>query len=85
MPEHHSDDDAKWIQEMLMRLPTSARNSAAAKYSEVYETAFNDEPVSFKQENKARHEANTRLRAYVAKYNSVVNCEVCEPPVLRAA
>lgn len=85
MPEHHSNDDAKWIQEMLMKLPISARKSTAAKYSDVYEAAFNDESVSFKQENKARREANTRLRKYVAKYSSVVNCEVCEPPVARAA
>ena len=85
MPEYRSQDDEKWIQQQLSMLPMRARKKAAEKYSAVFEETFNREDVPHKKENRARFEANTRLREYVKRYRSVMNCEVNEPPVFRAA
>lgn len=68
MPALYSKADVQWIQEQLIQLPPSLRRKVALKYSEVYEIEFNAEPVSFRQENRARHEANVRLRRFVGAH-----------------
>lgn len=72
MPRHHFPDDAKWIQEMLTQLSPSARNKALAAYSEVYQEHWELEPVSYRRDNKARHEANKRLREYTRRYSKAM-------------
>lgn len=61
--------DATWIHEQLQHLPVSMRQRAVVRYAEVYQQAFDAELVSYKQENRARHEANTRLRLFVGKFH----------------
>ncbi|ENU2133169.1 hypothetical protein ACE60T_003457 [Salmonella enterica] len=68
LPTLYSQADAAWIQQQLLGLPPSLRRKVALKYAEVYEITFDAEPVSYRQENRARHEANTRLRLFVRKY-----------------
>lgn len=72
MPRHCFPDDARWIQEMLLQLSPSARNKALAAYSEVYQEHWELEPVSYCKDNRARHEANTRLRQYVRRYSKAM-------------
>ncbi|MEY0291147.1 hypothetical protein AB7303_20195 [Providencia rettgeri] len=72
MPKHYFPDDAKWIQEMLLQLSPSARNRALVAYSEVYQQHWELEPVSYRKDNKARHEANSRLRQFVRRYSKAM-------------
>lgn len=72
MPKYHFRDDAKWIQEMLLQLSPSARNRALVAYSNVYQEFWDVEPVSYKKDNVARHEANARLREFVRKYSKAM-------------
>lgn len=68
LPIAHCDADASWIQEQLQLLPVAMRQRAVVRYAEIYQQAFDAEPVSYRQKNRARHEANTRLRLFVRKY-----------------
>ncbi|TFU09351.1 hypothetical protein E4V27_18860, partial [Proteus mirabilis] len=68
MPEHYFPDDAKWIQEQLTKLSPSMRQKALVKYSEVYQTEWEREQVPYRKDNKARHEANVRLREFIKRY-----------------
>ncbi len=42
-----------------------ARQKAIKRYAVVYQEAFEAEPISYRKENRARYEANTRLRLFV--------------------
>lgn len=68
MPEHYLTDDESWIQEQLLQLDPTTRVKIARKYAEAYLEAWDKEPVPFRKDNKARRNANTRLRVYVQKY-----------------
>lgn len=81
MPAQYSQADAAWIQEQLLRLPSSLRRKIALKYSEVYEIEFNAEPVSYRQENRARHEASVRLRRFVDAHGRALQGYTTQPPL----
>ncbi|EOH0529498.1 hypothetical protein [Klebsiella aerogenes] len=81
MPSLFCQADATWIQEQLLQLPLSLRRKIALKYSEVYEVEFNAEPVSYRQENRARHEANTRLRLFVRNHGRALQGYTTQPPL----
>ncbi|WP_329502678.1 hypothetical protein [Klebsiella aerogenes] len=81
MPSLFCQADATWIQEQLMLLPLSLRRKIALKYSEVYEVEFNAEPVSYRQKNRARHEANTRLRLFVRNHGRALQGYTTQPPL----
>lgn len=81
MPSLYSQADAEWIQGQLLQLPPSLRRKVALKYSEVYEIEFNAEPVSFRQENRARHEANVRLRRFVGAHGRALQGYTTQPPL----
>lgn len=80
MPELFSEADRDWIQEQLQRLRPSVRPKIALKYAEVYEEAFESEEVTYRQENKARREANTRLRLFVNRYAAASEGITSRPP-----
>lgn len=61
------DDDKKWCNAMLDKLPTKYKVMAMKGYAEVYEQAYKDEPYPVKKEGAARRAANTRLRHFVSK------------------
>lgn len=79
MPDHYFSDDAKWIQEQLMRLTPSVRQKALVKYSEVYQTEWEREPAPYRKDNKARHEANVRLRRFVGCYQRAMQGYTTKP------
>ncbi len=81
MPKVYSPDDAKWIQDQLQRFTASARHKVVALYADVYQAAWDEEPVSFRQENRARHEANTRLREFVKSHSKALQGYTAEPPL----
>ncbi|WP_324251605.1 hypothetical protein [Photorhabdus bodei] len=68
MPQHFYPDDGKWIQEMLLSLVPSTRGKALWWYAEVYQAAWDEEPVSYRKDNAARRAANIRLREFVRKH-----------------
>ncbi|TDB48060.1 hypothetical protein C5468_16785 [Photorhabdus luminescens subsp. mexicana] len=68
MPSQYFPDDGKWIQEMLLRLDPATRGKISVKYAEVYQAAWNEEQISYRKDNAARHHANIRLREFVTKY-----------------
>lgn len=69
MPSRYSQADAQWIQEQLRQLPVTLRQKAVLGYADAYQAAFEAESVSFRQENRGRFAANTRLRLFVGKYH----------------
>ncbi|EBB6483890.1 hypothetical protein R3A61_003203 [Salmonella enterica] len=81
MPPRYSQADAQWIQEQLLSLTPAARQKAVIRYAEVYQEAFESEPVSFRRENRARHEANTRLRLFVKSHGRALQGYTTEPPL----
>lgn len=81
MPSQYCQADAQWIGEQLLRLSPSLRRKIAQRYSEVYEVEFEAEPVSFRQENRARHKANTRLRKFVKTHGRAIQGYTAEPPL----
>ena len=81
MPSVYSQADAAWIQQQLLSLPPSLRRKVALKYAEVYEITFDAEPVSFRRENRARHEANVRLRRFVETHGRAIQGYTAQPPL----
>lgn len=70
-----------WIQQQLESLTVTARYIAVARYAEVYQLAFEAETVSYRKENRARHEANTRLRLFVRNQGRALRGYTAEPPL----
>lgn len=81
MPAQFSQADSEWIQGQLLQLPPSLRRKVVVRYAEVYEIEFNAEPVSFRQENRARHEANVRLRRFVETHGRALQGYTTQPPL----
>ena len=81
MPSRYCQADEEWIQQQLQGLPPSLRRKVALKYAEVYEITFDAEPVSFRKENRARHEANTRLRLFVRNQGRALQGYATQPPL----
>lgn len=81
LPSVYSQADEDWIQQQLQGLPPSLRRKVALKYTEVYEITFDTEPVSYRKENRARHEANTRLRLFVRNHGRALQGYTAEPPL----
>lgn len=84
MPAVYCQADEGWIQEQLLRFSPSARHRIVALYADVYQQAWDSEPVSFRQENRARHEANTRLRRFVTHHAQAAAGLTEKPPLSKA-
>lgn len=84
LPSAYSQADATWIQQQLLSLPPSLRRKVALKYAEVYEITFDAEPVSYRRENRARHEANMRLRLFVRNHGRALQGYTSQPPLAGA-
>ncbi|TGC25307.1 hypothetical protein [Escherichia sp. E1130] len=81
LPLAYSQADAAWIQQQLLSLPPSLRRKVALKYAEVYEITFDAEPVTYRRENRARHEANVRLRRFVETHGRAIQGYTAQPPL----
>ena len=81
MPESFSQADAEWIQKQLLSLTPAARQKAIQRYAAVYQETFEAEPVSYRKENRARHEANMRLRLFVRNHGRALQGYTAEPPL----
>ena len=81
LPEVHSQADAEWIKQQLLSLTAAARQKAIQRYAAVYQESFEAEPVSYRKENRARHEANTRLRLFVRNHGRALQGYTAEPPL----
>lgn len=84
LPIAHCVADESWIQEQLQMLPVAMRQRAVVRYAEVYQQTLDAELVSYKQENRARHEANTRLRLFVRNQGRALQGYTAEPPLAGA-
>ncbi|ELW9369325.1 hypothetical protein ABLG94_004812 [Enterobacter hormaechei] len=81
LPEEHSQADADWIRQQLLSLTPAARQKAIQRYAAVYQESFEAEPVSYRKENLARHEANMRLRLFVRNHGRALQGYTAEPPL----
>ncbi|EEF0769240.1 hypothetical protein DEI13_23175 [Salmonella enterica subsp. enterica serovar Berta] len=81
MPSLYSQADTEWIQQQLLSLTPTARQKAIQRYAAVYQEAFDAESVSFRKENRARHEANTRLRLFVRNHGRALQGYTTQPPL----
>ncbi|QEL48764.1 hypothetical protein [Enterobacter sp. LU1] len=81
LPEEHSQADADWIKQQLLSLTPAARQKAIQRYAAVYQESFEAEPVSYRKENRARHEANMRLRLFVRNHGRALQGFTVEPPL----
>lgn len=84
MPYLCSQADVEWIKQQLLILPPAVRQKAVQRYAAVYQEALDAEPVSFRKENRARHEANTRLRLFVKNQGRALQGYTAEPPLAGA-
>lgn len=82
IPESFSLADAEWIQGQLLSLTPAARQKAIQRYAAVYQETFEAEPVSYRKENRARHEANMRLRLFVRNHGRALQGYTAEPPLV---
>lgn len=69
IPHQH---DKEFYEAMLDKLPATTRDKARMSYSEVFWSAYNNEPLQHKKLNKGRREANTKLRLFVDKYSAAL-------------
>jgi len=81
MPDNHSQADSEWIKQQLLTLAPSARQKSIQRYAAVYQESYEAEPVSYRKENRARHEANTRLRLFVRNHGRALQGYTAEPPL----
>lgn len=81
LPSDFSQADAEWIKQQLFSLTPTARQKALQRYAAVYQETFEAEPVSYRKENRARHEANTRLRLFVRDQGRALQGYTAEPPL----
>lgn len=81
LPEEHSQADADWIKQQLLSLTPAARQKAIQRYAAVYQESFEAEPVSYRKENRARHEANVRLRRFVETHGRAIQGYTALPPL----
>ena len=81
LPSDFSKADAEWIKQQLLSLTPTARQKAIQRYAAVYQETFEAEPVSYRKENRARHEANTRLRLFVRNQGRALQGYTAEPPL----
>lgn len=81
MPGVYCLVDESWVRQQLDSLTPTARYIAVARYAEVYQETFEAEPVSYRKENRARHEANTRLRLFVRNQGRALQGYTTQPPL----
>lgn len=81
LPETYSQADTEWIKQQLFSLTPTARQKALQRYAAVYQETFEADPVSYRKENRARHEANTRLRLFVRNQGRALQGYTAEPPL----
>lgn len=81
LPSAYASADEDWIQEQLLSLTPAVRQKAIQRYAAVYQETFEAEPVSYRKENRARHEANTRLRLFVRNHGRALQGYTAEPPL----
>ena len=55
--------------------------SAIQRHAAVYQESFEAEPVSYRKENRARHEANVRLRRFVDAHGRALQGYTTQPPL----
>lgn len=84
MPSVFCLADSQWIGEQLQSLSMAAKQKAMQRYATVYQETFEAEPVSYRKENRARHEANTRLRLFVRNQGRALQGYTAEPPLARS-
>lgn len=81
LPHVFSIADGAWIKQQLVPLPAATRQKAIQRYAVVYQESFEAEPVSYRKENRARHEANTRLRLFVRNHGRALQGYTAGPPL----
>lgn len=67
LPALCHDDDKKWIESVMIPLSEAHRERARNVYSDIFYHEREREKVEHKKLNKARHEANVRLRMFQSK------------------
>ncbi|EFO1619035.1 MULTISPECIES: hypothetical protein [Enterobacteriaceae] len=81
LPGSYSQADSEWIKQQLLTLAPTARRKAMQRYAAVYQESYDAEPVSYRKENRARHEANTRLRLFVRNHGRALQGYTTQPPL----
>ncbi|MFK3912892.1 hypothetical protein I6L58_18370 [Enterobacter cancerogenus] len=79
LPGAFSQADADWLKQQLLSLTPAARLKAIQRYAAVYQESFEAEPVSYRKENRARHEANVRLRRFVETHGRAIQGYTAQP------
>lgn len=82
LPGHHHQDDAKWITERLLQLPSHMRQGACDKYAAIYQDEHDKHTGRAYAHCRARFAANTRLREFVERVQASLGGAVQSPPSL---
>lgn len=81
LPSVYASADEEWIKQQLLSLTPAARQKAIQRYAAVYQESFEAEPVPYRKENRARHEANVRLRRFVDAHGRALQEYTTQPPL----
>ncbi len=71
-PDKAHVHDMKWADELINTLPKELQLKVCFAYCDAYQEAYDAEPTEHRKEGKGRVEANTRLRAFVAKHTKAM-------------
>lgn len=80
MPSVFSEADGEWIKGQLLKLSPMVRQKAVIRYADIYQLTMDEELVIYRKENRARHEANTRLRLFADKHARALQGYTENPP-----
>lgn len=79
LPQHHHEDDTKWITQQLTRIPHAMRAATAERYSTVYHAEYCNHQGQAYAHCRARFAANTRLREFVERVLATMGGAVVRP------
>ncbi|MCP6242073.1 hypothetical protein NL433_23875 [Klebsiella pneumoniae] len=76
LPSVYASADEEWIKQQLLSLAPAARQKAIQRYAAVFQESF-----AYRKENRARHEANVRLRRFVDAHGRALQGYTTQPPL----
>lgn len=82
LPKSHHELDVEFIQEQINMLEFNLRARVCDKYTEVFDETYENTPICYQKSNRARREANIRLRNFVSKYAKASLGETIRPPTV---
>lgn len=83
LPKNAHKEDIEFIKSQIDSLPVYMRQKAIIGYDNVFNNTYANTPVEHQKLNKARREANIRLRHFIDKCANAAMGYTEKPPIAR--